>query len=133
MSRWHVNEGHGPPDPQVLHGLPRIGECPKVRCRGLRWGHAARYRAAAARLHQRPGVDVALPGVAGRARVPGGGQGATRGGGRGPAADYSLAALAADNLAMGDHDLVVGHSMGGATATLAAARRSEWAGRLVLV
>jgi len=28
-------------------------------------------------------------------------------GGRGPAADYSLAALAADNLAMGDHDLVV--------------------------
>ena len=54
-------------------------------------------------------------------------------GGRGPAADYSLAALAADNLAMGDHDLVVGHSMGGATATLAAARRPEWAGRLVLV
>ena len=34
---------------------------------------------------------------------------------------------------MGDHDLVVGHSMGGATATLAAARRPEWAGRLVLV
>ena len=54
-------------------------------------------------------------------------------GGRGPAADYSLAALAADNLAMGDHDLVVGHSMGGATATLATARRPEWAGRLVLV
>jgi pimeloyl-ACP methyl ester carboxylesterase len=54
-------------------------------------------------------------------------------GGRGPAADYSLAALAADNLAMGDHDLVVGHSMGGATATLAAARRPAWAGRLVLV
>jgi len=54
-------------------------------------------------------------------------------GGRGPAADYSLAALAADNLAMGDHDLVVGHSMGGATATLAAARRQAWAGRLVLV
>jgi len=54
-------------------------------------------------------------------------------GGRGPAADYSLAALVADNLAMGDHDLVVGHSMGGATATLAAARRPEWAGRLVLV
>ena len=54
-------------------------------------------------------------------------------GGRGPAADYSLAALAADNLAMGDHDLVAGHSMGGATATLAAARRPEWAGRLVLV
>ena len=54
-------------------------------------------------------------------------------GGRGPAADYSLAALAADNLAMGDHDLVVGHSMGGATATLAAARRPQWAGRLVLV
>src|ERR1700678_1061874 len=54
-------------------------------------------------------------------------------GGRGPAADYSLAALAADNLAMGDHDLVVGHSMGGATATLAAARRPEGAGRLVLV
>ena len=44
-------------------------------------------------------------------------------GGHGPAADYSLAALAADNLAMGDHDLVVGHAMGGATATLAAARR----------
>ena len=54
-------------------------------------------------------------------------------GGRGPATDYSLAALAADNLAMGDHDLVVGHSMGGATATLAAARRPEWAGQLVLV
>ena len=34
---------------------------------------------------------------------------------------------------MGDHDLVVGHSMGGATATLAAARRPAWAGRLVLV
>lgn len=54
-------------------------------------------------------------------------------GGRGQAADYSLAALAADNLAMGDHDLVVGHSMGGATATLAAAQRPRWAGRLVLV
>ena len=54
-------------------------------------------------------------------------------GGRGPAADYSLAALAADNLAMGDHDLVVGHSMGGATATLATARQPKWAGRLVLV
>lgn len=54
-------------------------------------------------------------------------------GGRGPAADYSLAALAADNLAMGDHDLVVGYSMGGAIATLAAVRRPEWAGRLVLV
>jgi pimeloyl-ACP methyl ester carboxylesterase len=54
-------------------------------------------------------------------------------GGRGPADDYSLAALAADNLAMGDHDVVVGHSMGGATATLAAARRPQWAGRLVLV
>jgi pimeloyl-ACP methyl ester carboxylesterase len=54
-------------------------------------------------------------------------------GGRGPAADYSLAALAADDLAMGDHDLVIGHSMGGATATLAAARRPQWAGRLVLV
>jgi pimeloyl-ACP methyl ester carboxylesterase len=54
-------------------------------------------------------------------------------GGRGPAADYSLAALAADNLAMGDHDLVIGHSMGGATATLAASRRPEWAVRLVLV
>ena len=52
---------------------------------------------------------------------------------RSPAADYSLAALAADNLAMGDHDLVVGHSMGGATATLAASLRPEWAGRLVLV
>ena len=34
---------------------------------------------------------------------------------------------------MGDHNLVVGHSMGGATATLATARRPEWAGRLVLV
>ena len=34
---------------------------------------------------------------------------------------------------MGDHDLVIGHSMGGATATLAASRRPEWAGRLVLV
>ena len=33
-------------------------------------------------------------------------------GGRGPVAGYSLAALAADILAMGDHDLVVGHSMG---------------------
>src|ERR1700755_521778 len=54
-------------------------------------------------------------------------------GGRGPAADYSLAALAADNLAMGDHDLVVGHSLGAPAATPAAARRPQWAGRLVLV
>jgi len=54
-------------------------------------------------------------------------------GGRGPSPSYGADALRDDNLAMGDHDLVVGHSLGGATALMAAAVRPEWARRLVMV
>lgn len=55
-------------------------------------------------------------------------------GGRGPASDYSFAAYADD--LDDDHrswDLVVAHSLGGAIATVIAARRPGWAARLVLV
>jgi len=47
--------------------------------------------------------------------------------GRGPAADYSLAALAADNLAMGDHDLVVRNNL----AACRDADRTNWPDRSV--
>src|SRR5262249_51711284 len=54
-------------------------------------------------------------------------------GGRGPGADYSPAPLAAGNRAVGGHDRVVGPSTRRAPAPPAAARRPQWAGRLVLV
>lgn len=52
--------------------------------------------------------------------------------------DYTIAAYAADLLATlpdggGAWDLVVGHSLGGAASTAAAAARPEWTRRLVLV
>ncbi len=62
-----------------------------------------------------------------------------RGHGLAPRAlDYTIAAYAADVSQTvpdsgGAWDLVVGHSLGGASATLAAAERPEWARRLVLV
>lgn len=62
-----------------------------------------------------------------------------RGHGTAPRAlDYRLAAYAGDLLATrpnsgGAWDLVVGHSLGGATATVASAADPEWARRLVLI
>ncbi|WP_159501687.1 alpha/beta fold hydrolase [Microbacterium sp. 18062] len=62
-----------------------------------------------------------------------------RGHGSAPRAlDYSIPAYAADAAATvpahrGAWDLVLGHSLGGAAATLAAADRPDWARRLVLV
>ncbi|MGA7148433.1 MAG: alpha/beta hydrolase [Microbacterium sp.] len=61
-----------------------------------------------------------------------------RGHGTAPRAlDYTLAAYAADLAATtsgtGPWDLVVGHSLGGAAATLAAASDTAWARRLVLI
>ncbi|KAA9131716.1 alpha/beta fold hydrolase [Microbacterium caowuchunii] len=62
-----------------------------------------------------------------------------RGHGSAPRAlDYTLAAYAADVGAVapaqgGSWDAVVGHSLGGAAATLAAADRAEWTQRLVLI
>ncbi|KAA9105588.1 alpha/beta fold hydrolase [Microbacterium rhizomatis] len=62
-----------------------------------------------------------------------------RGHGVGPRAlDYSIAAYAADVAATapgdgGAWDLVVGHSLGGAAAVVAAAEHPSWAHRLVLV
>lgn len=57
-----------------------------------------------------------------------------RGHGDGPAADdYSIESHAADVLAMGEGwDAVLGHSMGGSIAVLAAAAHSTWTRRLVL-
>lgn len=58
-------------------------------------------------------------------------------GGRAPAARYTLGDYAADVLlhhsAAAGWDLVVGHSLGGTTATLAASRERPWARRLVLL
>jgi pimeloyl-ACP methyl ester carboxylesterase len=54
-------------------------------------------------------------------------------GGRGEAPSYRLDAFADDVLALGDFDLVLGHSLGGATLAVASARRPEWAQRLVAV
>ncbi|HEY0247428.1 MAG TPA: alpha/beta hydrolase [Gryllotalpicola sp.] len=54
-------------------------------------------------------------------------------GGRPAAPSYTLDAYGRDALAAGDFELVVGHSLGGATVTVAAALRPEWAGRLVTV
>lgn len=61
-----------------------------------------------------------------------------RGHGTAPRAlDYTLAAYAADiaatRPAAGGWDLVIGHSLGGAAATLAAASDPHWTARLVLV
>lgn len=62
-----------------------------------------------------------------------------RGHGMAPrAVDYSIAAYAADAAATipaggGAWDLVIGHSLGGAAATVAAAETPEWTARLVLI
>lgn len=57
-----------------------------------------------------------------------------RGHGDGPAAEsYSIREHATDVLALGDQwDAVLGHSMGGAVAVLAASRTSGWTQRLIL-
>jgi pimeloyl-ACP methyl ester carboxylesterase len=52
---------------------------------------------------------------------------------RGPSDDYSLDVYVADAFRPGPHDLVVGHSLGGAIATVLAARDEDWARRLVLL
>ncbi|UDY23507.1 alpha/beta fold hydrolase [Nocardioides sp. Kera G14] len=54
-------------------------------------------------------------------------------GGRGPAPSYTLDALGRDNVAMGDHDLVIGHSLGGSTAVKALSLRPGWTKRLVVI
>ncbi|MDQ1129208.1 alpha/beta fold hydrolase [Microbacterium sp. SORGH_AS_0888] len=59
-----------------------------------------------------------------------------RGHGTAPRAlDYTLAAYAADVAATpgGPWDLVIGHSLGGAAATLAAAADPDWTRRLILI
>jgi pimeloyl-ACP methyl ester carboxylesterase len=53
-------------------------------------------------------------------------------GGRGPAPGYAISAQVTDVLTTGPWDLVVGHSLGGTIATVAAGR-AGWTGRLVLV
>lgn len=56
-----------------------------------------------------------------------------RGHGLSPPGDsYHVADYAADVLALGSWDLVIGHSMGGAIATVAQAQDSSWSRRLVL-
>lgn len=54
-------------------------------------------------------------------------------GGRGTAPSYALRAFADDIASAGPWDLVIGHSLGAAAATLAAANNSGWAQRLVLI
>lgn len=58
-----------------------------------------------------------------------------RGHGTAPRAlDYSIAAYASDVAAVtGPWDLVIGHSLGGAAAVVAAAGNADWAARLVLI
>jgi pimeloyl-ACP methyl ester carboxylesterase len=65
------------------------------------------------------GWDVATPALLGH-------------GGRGPAASYRLEAYAAD-LPAGPWDLVIGHSLGGASVMVRATDEPGWAGRLILL
>jgi pimeloyl-ACP methyl ester carboxylesterase len=53
--------------------------------------------------------------------------------GRAAAASYALEDYVADAFRPGPHDLVVGHSLGGAIATLLASRDPGWTRRLVLL
>jgi pimeloyl-ACP methyl ester carboxylesterase len=53
--------------------------------------------------------------------------------GRGPSERYTLDAYVADQRGIGAADLVVGHSLGGAVATVLAADDPAWARRLVLL
>lgn len=88
----------------LLHGM---GSSPETLWRVREWT-------------ERAGFGVTAPALLGH-------------GGRRPADAYRIGAYADDVLAHGDFDLVIGHSLGGSAAILAAATRPEWTSRLLLI